>query len=122
MIWDLLMTPEAQAGWYDWAAVFLAHFAIGLFAQAVLWWAVSSEWIEGPEHLAAGLAIGAFAIWEGAQFAFFEADLIDNAVDLGAFSLGVMVAIAAWNRQARSLFLAFLAGLAVLLRGIARRR
>lgn len=54
-----LLTPTAHAGAYEWAAVFLAHFAIGQTITALV--AAVLDWIDRRSEF--DLDVGATAPW-----------------------------------------------------------
>lgn len=103
-----LLTPEAHAGAYEWAAVLLAHFALGGYATAclafVFQWAFPAPYRpHGQFALGTLLAVLAAlygAGWEGLVQGY-GAGLADAAVDTVAVTCGGVAAWAAWHRRAR---------------------
>lgn len=120
-----LLTPEAQAGAYEWAAVLLAHAAIGLGLTALvaaLIEVVAGEYLRRVGGLALGLVALTYGLaWEGLVQGY-GAGLGDAAVDTAAVVLGGALGLAAWARSAAFLALSLLALAGIALAGIRRRR
>lgn len=116
-----ITTPTDHAGAYEWAAVYLAHAALGVALVAVIAAALSLVmWRQGA--WAAVIAIvGYGALWEGAVQRL-GAGLADAAVDWSAVTLGALVAHAAWYRSSRPITVAIAAAAVILWHGIRRRR
>lgn len=120
-----LLTPEAQTGAYEWAAVLLAHATIGLgltaFAAAALE-AVAGRALRhtGPAALAiVALAYG--LAWEGLVQGY-GAGLADAAVDTAAFAIGGALGLSAWMRRAGLVALSALSLAGIALAGIRGRK
>jgi hypothetical protein len=98
-----LLTPTDHATAYEWAAVFLAHAALGLAlvsAMAATLEAYAGEWIDDLGWLAWSLVMLAYGgVWEGwAQM--LGAGLMDAAVDTFAVAVGGALGVLAWHRRA----------------------
>ena len=122
MIWGLDLTAATDhSDAYEWAAVYLAHAALGVALVAVIAAALSLVmWRQGA--LAAVIAsVGYGALWEGAVQRL-GAGLLDAAVDWSAVTLGALVAYAAWHHAGGWLAGALLAAVAILWRGVRARR
>ena len=123
-----LLTPEAHAGTYEWAAVLLAHFALGGYATACL--AYVSRWMIPSSHrlhgqfalgtLLATLATLYGVVWEGLVQGY-GAGLMDAAVDTIAVICGGVAAWAAWHQRARLIGVALSIMAAVAAIGIRKR-
>lgn len=113
MILDLL-TPESQENAYVWAAVMLAHAAIGAAMWAALFRAVKRPLV---------VVMIAYAFFEAAQAAISGTLLIwDSVLDWCAVGMGAALAAALWRRSAVAARLAALAALVVALVGAFKRR
>lgn len=120
-----LLTPEAQAGAYEWASVLLAHFALGLalvaVAAAVLV-LVSDDWPVPVGWLALLLVVAGYGIgWEGLAQGY-GAGLMDAAVDTIAVAMGGLAALSAWLRRGALLALSLVVTAGVAVAGVWRRR
>lgn len=113
-----LLTPEAHAGAYEWAAVLLAHFAVG-FALAGFLALILGGRLGLPVLIAALAAIYG-AGWEGVVQGY-GAGLMDAAVDTVAVTCGGVAAWAAWHRRARLIAAALVIVTAVAAIGIRKR-
>ena len=115
-----LTTPTDHAGAYEWAAVYLAHMALGVALVAVIAAALSLFlWRQGAwAVLATSAAYG--ALWEGAVQRL-GAGLADAAVDWSAVTLGAIVAHAAWYHAGGAIAAALMAAGAILWRGVRAR-
>lgn len=113
-----LLTPEAHAGAYEWAAVLLAHFALGFGLAAVL------ALIFGRRLGLATLIVALVAFygggWEGLVQGY-GAGLADAAVDTAAVVCGGVAAWAAWHRRARLIAAALVIVTAIAALGIRKR-
>ena len=120
-----LLTPTNHAGAYEWAAVYLAHFAIGLAITAIiaalLDWQLA-PWIEGLGGLALVIVVVLYFLgWEG-SIQQFGAGMPDAIVDTFAVFIGGLAGVSAWGRRgfAVAASLAALAG--VLWAGVRARK
>ena len=119
-----LLTPTDHAGAYEWASVFLAHFAIGLFLTAVV--AAVLDALDGLQlnigDTAAALVTVVYLVaWEmGLQR--LGAGWPDALVDTLAVGLGAASGLFLWRRNGKGLAAALALGAAVLLRGVRGRR
>lgn len=116
-----LTAPTDHAGAYEWAAVYLAHAAMGVALVAVIAAALSLVlWRQGAwAVLATSAAYG--ALWEGAVQRL-GAGLADAAVDWSAVTLGAAVGHAAWSHAGGWMAGALMAAGAILWRGVRARR
>ena len=91
-----LTTPTDHAGAYEWAAVYLAHMALGVALVAVIAASLSLVlWRQGAwAAVIASVAYG--ALWELAVQRL-GAGVADAAVDWSAVTLGASVGYAAWH-------------------------
>lgn len=108
-----LFTPTDHPGAYQWAAVLLAHFAIGGGAWVIL--ARFSAW-----YPAVWISALYGVVWElGVQH--LGAGMSDAVVDWAAVTLGACMASALWRRSSlsASLTVAIIAILSMI--GITRR-
>lgn len=113
---EMFLTPEAQRDAYGWAAVLLAHAALGTLLTAGL----------GLTQLgmtrAAALAAAAYALlWEGGQLLSGAAPR-DSLVDAAAFTFGAALMAAAWGRSAGPLAATIAGLLGALAAGVRKRR
>jgi hypothetical protein len=120
-----LLTPTDHAGAYEWAAVFLAHAALGLAlvaAMAAALEAYAGEWIDDLGWLAWSLVLLAYGgIWEGwAQM--LGAGLMDAAVDTFAVAVGGALGVLAWQRRAVAMAAVMGLAAAVVAIGVRARR
>ena len=113
---DMLRSPEAQVDAYGWAAVLLAHFALGLIGTVLLC-------LPFRPWTAARVVIGLYLVgWEGLQLALYGSAWADSAVDGAAVAFGAIVGAALWLHAIGPLVVA-LALLVVLgADGVRRRR
>jgi hypothetical protein len=108
-----LLTPTDHAGAYEWAAVALAHVAIGLALVAVIAAMITraAPWIDGRGRLALVIVATAYLLgWEiGVQAvgAGWSDALLDTAMVAAGGALGVL----AWQRRG--------GGIAAVLGGVA---
>lgn len=120
-----LFTPESQAGAYEWAAVFLAHFAIGLLlvsAMAAILDAIGGDYIDGIGPLSVSIVAVFYALlWEGAVQRF-GAGFMDAAVDSFAVFMGALCGVSAWYRKGWLVAGSLIAMIAVALAGVRHRR
>lgn len=108
-----LLTPEAQASAYVWAAVLLAHAAIGVALYAAL---------VGAARRPLALVALIYAGWEALQAAVSGTLLVlDSAVDLAAVMIGATLALGLWHRRAGLTRIATLAAAVIALIGYRRR-
>ena len=116
-----LTTPTDHAGAYEWAAVYLAHMALGVALVAVIAASLSLVlWRQGAwAAVIASVAYG--ALWEGAVQRL-GAGVADAAVDWSAVTMGAAVGYAAWSHAGGWLAGALLAAGAILWRGVRARR
>ena len=120
-----LLTPTNHAGAYEWAAVYLAHFAIGIAITAIIaafldW--VADEWIDARGEVALALSIaGYFLIWEGVVQGY-GAGFGDAALDTFAFAMGGLVGVLAWYRRGVALAASLAATAGVLWAGVRARK
>lgn len=116
-----LTTPTDHAGAYEWAAVYLAHAAIGVVLVAVIAAALSLViWKQGA-WAAVIASVGYGALWECAVQRL-GAGLSDAAVDWSAVTLGALVAHAAWYHAGGAIAAALMASGAIIWRGVRARR
>ena len=119
-----LLTPTNHARAYEWASVFLAHFAIGLFLTAIV--AALLDAIDGLSlrvgDTAAAIVTGVYLVaWEmGLQR--LGAGWPDALVDTFAVGLGGLCGLFLWRRAGVRLAIALAAGAAVLWRGVRARK
>ena len=119
-----LITPEAQAGAYEWASVLLAHGFIGLVLVPLIAWLLPFFWHHrAPEVAAFWLAaVGYLFGWEFAV-QNMGAGFDDAITDTVAVVAGALIGMAAWRRQAGAIAAAVVIMAGVLALGIwARRR
>lgn len=114
---DMFLTPEAQRDAYGWAAVLLAHTALGALLTAVL----------GLARIgmiqAAALAVAAYGLlWEGGQILLAGAAARDSLVDAAAFTFGAALLAAAWARAGGPLAAAIAGLLGALAAGVKPRK
>ncbi len=110
---DELLTPEAQPDPYVWAAVLLAHAAIGAALYAALVGVVRRPLV---------LVALIYAVWEAAQAAVSGTLLImDSIVDLAAVMIGAVLALGLWHRRAGVARIATLAAAVIAIIGYRRR-
>lgn len=120
-----LLTPEAHAGAYEWAAVLLAHFTVGLVLVAAV--AALLNWLSGddlgPMHGPALVIVVLvyFFFWEGLGQRY-AAGLPDAAIDTFAVAMGGLVGISAWLRKGGAVLAAIIATAIVAVAGIWRRK
>lgn len=114
---EMFRAPEAQSDAYAWAAVLLAHAALGAVLVAL---ASCAPGLRRHPVLAVALAYG--LIWEGGQLLLAGAGLADSALDWAAVTLGAMAGRAAWSRQGWRLAGAITAVAIMLWAGVRRRR
>ncbi|HRM75757.1 MAG TPA: hypothetical protein PLI13_13790 [Paracoccus sp. (in: a-proteobacteria)] len=108
-----LLIPEAQPDPYVWAAVLLAHAAIGAALYAAL---------VGVTRRPLMLVALIYAGWEVLQAAASGALLVlDSAVDLSAVMIGAVLALGLWHRRAGVTRLATLAAAIIAIIGYRRR-
>lgn len=114
MITDLL-TPEAQGDAYVWAAVLVAHAAIGVALFA---------WFSGRQtRMALALVALVYALFEAVQALISGTLLIwDSALDWVAVCLGALVAAGLRRRRTWITRAATLATLLLAVVGYRRRR
>lgn len=117
LIADMFWAPEAQPDAYAWAAVLLAHVAIGAVLVAL---ATCLPLLRRRPVLAVTLVYG--LIWEGGQWLLAGAGLADGVLDWAAVTLGALAGRAAWDRQGRRMAAALAVIAAVLWAGVRRRR
>lgn len=110
-----LLTPEAQADAYVWAAVLVAHAAIGVALFA---------WFSGrPTRTALGLVALVYALIEAIQAAISGSLLIwDSTLDWVAVCLGALVAAGLRQRRPGIARATTLATLLLAVIGYRRRR
>lgn len=119
-----LLTPTDHAGAYEWASVFLAHFAIGLALTALV--AAVLDAIDGFE-LSVGdtapvlVVAGYFVAWEG-MVQRYGAGLADAAVDTLAVGLGGLAGLFLWRRAGVRLAAVLAVAIAALWRGVRARK
>lgn len=119
-----LLTPTNHAGAYEWASVYLAHYAIGLFLTAIV--AALLDAIDGLSlrvgDTAAAIVTGVYLVaWEmGLQR--LGAGWGDALVDTFAVGLGGLSGLFLWRRAGIRLAIALAAGAAVLWRGVRARK
>lgn len=118
------MTPTNHAGAYEWASVYLAHFAIGLALTAVV--AAALDAIDGLKlrigDTAAALVTAVYLVaWEmGLQR--LGAGWGDALLDTFAVGLGGLSGLYLWRRAGVRLAVALAAGAVVLWRGVRARK
>lgn len=104
-----LTTPTDHAGAYEWAAVYLAHMALGVALVAVIAAALSLVmWRQGA-WAAVIVSVAYGALWEGAVQRL-GAGLLDAAVDWSAVTLGAAVGYVAWSLPTPPIMPARIAG------------
>lgn len=123
-----LLIPTAHAGAYEWAAVLLAHFAVGGYVTACL--AFVFHWMFPVPYRPHGqFALGTLLValttlygagWEGLVQGY-GAGLADAAVDTIAVVCGGVAAWAAWHRRLRLIAAALVIVSAVAALGIRKR-
>jgi len=117
---DLLTAPEAQAGWYEWLAVLVAHAFVGVALLAGF--GALMSWLHGSgSNLALAMAIEAYAIWETMHY-LINGDWRDALIDWTAVSAGAVVAWAAWNRRGAAIAVALVVLSVVGIKGVRTRR
>lgn len=119
-----LTTPVDHADAYIWAAVALAHLAIGLVLTAVLAAILSrlAPGASGAGRAALGLVTaGYFWGWEGSVQGF-GAGAADALLDTAMIATGGALGLLAWRRDGRRLTAVILAAALALAAGIAVRR
>ena len=119
-----LLTPTDHAGAYEWASVFLAHFAIGLFLTAVV-----AAVLDALDSFRLNIGDTAAAIVTGVYLVAWEMGLQrlgagwpDALVDTLAVGLGGVSGLFLWRRNGHGLAAALALGVAVLLRGVGMRK
>lgn len=119
-----LITPTDHAGAYEWAAVFLAHFTIGIALTALV-----AAALDAMDSFA--LSVGDvspvlvtavyFVAWEGIVQRY-GAGLADAAVDTLAVGIGGASGLYLWRRAGVRLAAAIALAGAVLWRGVRARK
>lgn len=117
LISAMFWAPEAQPDSYTWAAVLLAHAALG---AALVAGAACLPPLRRRPVLAVALAYG--MIWEGGQWLLAGGGLADGVVDWVAVTLGAVAGRAAWDRRGRRMGAALAVLAAVMWAGVRRRR
>ena len=118
LIRDMFATPEAQADAYSWAAVLLAHAAIGgMLCGALI--ALSGK---GSWRIAVAISALYGIAWEGGQYLAAGGRIADGLLDWTAVSLGALCAVALWRRQRRIIGASVAAVLAIVAAGTGKRR
>lgn len=123
LIREMLMAPEDHQDAYEWGAVLLSHFAIGLTLTALL--AGITALLGRPVGVwrAAGIISLLYALlWEGTQIALYGATWADSLTDAAAVSLGAIAAAAAWRNRGGCVALALAALTAMGVRGVRARK
>ena len=120
-----LLTPTDHATAYEWAAVLLAHAALGLAlvaAVAAVLEALAGEWIDDLGGVSWAIVVLAYAVaWEGI-IQRLGAGWIDAGADSLAVACGGAFGVFLWQRfPARAAAVAGLLGLALWL-GVRVRR
>ncbi len=116
-----LTTPTDHAGAYEWAAVYLAHMALGVALVAIVAAVLSLVlWRQGA-WAAIIASVAYWALWEGAVQRL-GAGVADAAVDWSAVTLGAIVAHTAWYHAGGSIAAALMAAGAIIWRGVRARR
>ena len=119
-----LLTPTNHAGAYEWASVFLAHFALGLGLTALV--AAILDWIDSFEmdigDVAPVLVTAGYLVrWEmGVQR--LGAGWPDALVDTLAMGLGAYAGLFLWRRQGGRLALVIAVAAAAIWQGVRARR
>lgn len=120
-----LLTPEAQAGAYEWASVLLAHFAIGLALVAVVSAvldAMVDDWLRPMGSVALVLVVVVYAVaWEG-LVQRYGAGLLDAGVDTLAVAMGGLAGLSAWLRRGALVAASLVVTAGVAVAGVWRRR
>lgn len=116
MIWDLLTTPEDHRDAYVWAAVLLAHCAIGFILVAV------TARRMGAWNAAATVSAVAFWVWELSQVMFFGGGIADGLVDAAGMASGAVLAASLWERRLAPLWAALALLCAIGLNGWRQRK
>lgn len=114
---DMFWTPEAQSDPYAWAAVLLAHAALG---AALVGLAACLPFLRRRPVLMVVLAYG--LLWEGGQLLLAGGGLADGLLDWAAVTLGAFAGRAAWDRRGRRMAAAIAVLVVVLVAGISKRR
>ena len=114
---DMFWAPEAQNDPYAWAAVLLAHAALGAVLVAM---AACLPGLRRRPVLA--VAFGYGLLWEGGQWLLAGGGLADGVVDWAAVTLGALAGRVAWDRQGRRMGAALAVLALTLWAGVRRRR
>ena len=114
---EMFATPDAQSDAHAWAAVLLAHAALGAVMVAL---AACLPLLRRSPVLAVSLLYG--LLWEGGQLMLAGGGPADGLLDWAAVTLGVLAGRAAWDRQGRRLAAALATVAAVLWAGVSGRR
>lgn len=114
LIRDMFWAPEAKADPHYWAAVLLAHAAVGAALVAV------ASYLTRRPVLAVSLAYG--LLWEGGQLLLASAGFADSVLDWVAVTLGALAGWWAWQRRRGRVAASLAALLAIMWAGVRGRR
>lgn len=119
-----LTTPVDHADAYTWAAVALAHLAIGLVLTGALAAILSrlAPQTSGAGRAALGLVIGGYGIGWEVVVQGVGAGLADALLDIAMVATGGVLGLLAWRRKGKALAAVILAAGLALAHGIRSRR